>query len=195
MTNVKFDPGMGEYVVNFNDFINDVYSQLMNFRTLAQKRARFKLYLNKIQKYMQNNIAFYLGCLLWGYEISTKNSENPKEISNNPFLNYTKEQLEDYDYLLQVNFLENYFDSFERDTMYYIGKKLEIPETWKKILSLYSEFLEKNNGFVNTKLTSDVIIPDELKSKTIDFDITKAINKAIKNQDLTLLLDYSEKIL
>jgi hypothetical protein len=132
---------------------------------------------------------------LWGYEISTKNSENPKEISNNPFLNYTKEQLEDYDYLLQVNFLENYFDSFERDTMYYTGKKLEIPETWKKILSLYSEFLEKNNGFVNTKLTSDVIIPDELKSKTIDFDITKAINKAIKNQDLTLLLDYSEKIL
>ena len=51
---VKFDPGMGELVVDFNEFVNSVYSQLMSFRTIHQKRARFKLYVSKIEKAMEN---------------------------------------------------------------------------------------------------------------------------------------------
>ena len=57
---VKFDPGMGEFVLDFNNFVNDVYSQLMNLKTIHQKRARFKLYVSKIERYMKNNISFSL---------------------------------------------------------------------------------------------------------------------------------------
>ena len=115
---VKFDPGMGELVVDFNEFINGVYSQLMSFRTIHQKRARFKLYVNKIEKAMENNIAFYYGCLLWAYYLVKENQNSPKDIVGNVFLNMTQEQKDEYDYLIQVNFMENYFESFERDVNY-----------------------------------------------------------------------------
>ena len=129
---VKVDPGMGELVVDFNEFVNSVYSQLMSFRTIHQKRARFKLYVSKIEKAMENNIAFYFGCLLWAYYLVKENDKNPKEIVGNVFLNMTQEQKDDYDYLVQVNFMENYFESFERDVNYYTGQKKLIPNFLKK---------------------------------------------------------------
>ena len=186
---VKFDPGMGELVVNFNEFVNDVYSQLMAFRTIHQKRARFKLYAAKIERYMKNNIAFYLGCLLWAYYIVNQNSKSPKEIVGNSFLNMPEEQRADYDYLIQVNFMDNYFDGFERDVLYYTGKKYEIPQTWKTILELYSEFLSLNEGFVNTKTTADIKLPDKLKNLKIKEDISKLIDTAISEKSLETLLD------
>lgn len=185
---VKFDPGMGELVVDFNEFVNGVYSQLMSFRTIHQKRARFKLYASKIERYMANNIAFYYGCLLWAYYLVNKNAKKPKEIVGNVFLNMPDEQKEDYDYLIQVNFMENYFDSFERDMLYYTGQKKQVPELWKKILELYTEFLTLNEGFVNTKLTSDIKLPEILKNIKINDDVNLLINKAIEDKSLESLL-------
>ena len=186
---VKFDPGMGELVVNFNEFVNEVYSQLMAFRTIHQKRARFKLYTAKIERYMKNNIAFYLGCLLWAYYIVNENSKAPKEIVGNSFLNMPEEQRTDYDYLIQVNFMENYFEGFERDVLYYTGKKYEVPQSWKTILELYSEFLTLNDGFVNTKTTADIKLPEKLKKINIKEDISKLIDVAISKKSLETLLD------
>ena len=102
---VKFDPGMGPLVVDFNEFVNNVYSQLMSFRTIHQKRSRFKIYSSKIEKYMANNIAFYFGCLLWAYYLVNENLNAPKEIVGNVFLNMSDEDKENYDYLIQVNFM------------------------------------------------------------------------------------------
>lgn len=186
---VKFDPGIGYFVVDFNNFINDVYSQLMSFRTIHQKRARFKLYSNKIITNIKNNIAFYLGCLLWAYYIKKVNADNPKEIEGNVFLNMTDEEKNNYDYMIQVNFMENYFDSYERDFLYYTGQETKIPEIWKQILSLYIEFLEKNKGFINTRTTADIILPDALKNKEISEDINTIIKEAIEKKDLNLLLN------
>lgn len=186
---VKFDPGMGELVVNFNEFVNEVYSQLMAFRTIHQKRARFKLYTAKIERYMKNNIAFYLGCLLWAYYIVNENAKSPKEIVGNTFLNMSEEQKADYDYLIQVNFMENYFEGFERDVLYYTGKKYEVPQLWKTILELYSEFLTLNEGFVNAKTTADIKLPEMLKKINIKQDISKLIDTAISEKSLESLLD------
>ena len=186
---VKFDPGIGDLVVNFNEFVNEVYSQLMAFRTIHQKRARFKLYTAKIERFMKNNIAFYLGCLLWAYYIVNENSKAPKTIVGNVFLNMSEEEKADYDFLIQVNFMENYFECYERDSLYYTGKKFTIPEEWKKILSLYSEFLTLNNGFVNTKTTADIKLPEMLKNINPKEDISKLINKAITEKSLESLLD------
>ncbi|MBQ9246316.1 hypothetical protein IJ182_08630 [bacterium] len=191
---VKFDPGMGEFVIDFNNYVNDVYSNLLNLHSPHQKRAQFKLYSSKIYSYIQNNIAFYFGCLLWGYYLYFSNQKEPKEIVGNSFLYMTKEEQQEYDFLLQVNFMMNYFDSFERDTGYYLGKKIIISEQWKKILTFYTDFLNLNNGFLNTKLTSDIIIPNEIKAKDIDLTyIHSLIEDSIKNKDLSLLLKQ-EKI-
>ncbi len=185
---VKFDPGMGELVVDFNEFINGVYSQLMSFRTIHQKRARFKLYVNKIEKAMENNIAFYYGCLLWAYYLVKENQNSPKDIVGNVFLNMTQEQKDEYDYLIQVNFMENYFESFERDVNYYTGQKKQVTDTWKKILELYTEFLTLNDGFVNTKKTSDIKLPEEFEKLKIEDDIFSLINNAINDKSLETLL-------
>ncbi len=186
---VKFDPGIGELTVDFNEFINNVYSQLMSFPQLNQKRTRFRLYANKITKYLKNNIAFYLGCLLWAYNIKKENENSPKEIVGNVFLSLTEEQKEDYDYMIQVNFMENYFDNYERDFQYYTGKKTEIPELYRTILEMYGEFLELNKGFVGTKTTKDLVLPAKLDDKNFDFDIEQKINEAIEKKDLEILLN------
>ncbi|MBQ8887087.1 MAG: hypothetical protein IJY61_05230 [Candidatus Gastranaerophilales bacterium] len=186
---VKFDPGMGEFVLDFNEYINDVYSQMMSLKTVHQKRARFKLYASKIERYMKNNISFYLGCLLWAYIIKTENEKAPKAIVGNTFLNMTQEQKDEFDYMIQVNFLENYFDSFERDTLYYIGKKQEIPADWKVILSLYSDFLELNNGFLSTKMTSDIKLPEKIAKIVFKQDINSVIQRAITDKNLETIID------
>ncbi len=186
---VKFDPGIGELAVDFNNYINDVYSKLMNLHSPHQKRAQFKLYSDKIYSYMQNNIAFYFGCLLWAYYISANNAKTPKNIEGNPFLNLTEEEKDEFDFAVQVNFMDNYFDSFERDSAYYLGKKTVIPDKWRKILELYSEFLDKNNGFTNTKTTADIVIPDEIKNKKYNLnDVSTLISSVISSKDLNLFL-------
>lgn len=186
---VQFDPGIGGLAINLAESINEIYSRLMSFQTIHQKRARFKLCSSKITSYIKNNIAFYLGCLLWAYLLVNDNIDNPKEIEGNIFSELSQEQIQNYDYMMQVNFLENYFESYERDMLYYTGKKILIPDLWKNILSIYSEFLKLNNGFVNTKKTNDIILPDKLKNANFEFDIKKKIEEAIVNKNLEILLN------
>ena len=187
---VKFDPGMGDLVVNFNDYINDVYSHILNLYSPHQKRAQFKIYLNKIQDYMKNNMGFYFGCLMWAYILVKENIDNPKEIEGNEFLNLKKEELENYDYSLQINFLDNYFDSFERDSAYYGGKKIIISQKWRDIVELYTEFLEMNKGFTETKTTADIKLPEKIKNLNLNIEKIKDIlNTAINKKDLSIILD------
>ncbi len=187
---VKFDPGMGELVVNFNDYINDIYSHILNLYSPHQKRMQFKLYLNKIKDYMKNNMGFYLGCLLWAYVLVKENINNPKEIEGNEFLNLNKEELKKYDYTLQINFLDNYFDSFERDSAYYAGKKIVISQKWRDIVALYTEFLEMNKGFTETKMTSDIKLPEKIKNINLNIEgIKDILNTAITKKDLSIILD------
>lgn len=185
---VDFDPGIGALVIDFNTFINDIYSPLMNLHSISQKRTRFKLVVNKIYSAIENNIAFYLGCLLWAYYIKTSFSL-PQIISGNLFLDLSPDEIKNYDYLIQIEFMENYFDSFERDTQYYVGKKIEIPRQWKKILSVYKDFLVLNKGFVKTKSTNDLLLPGELNNKSFSVDILSLINESIQKQNLNILLN------
>ena len=97
--------------------------------------------------------------------------------------------------MTQVNFMENYFDSYERDFLYYTGQETKIPEIWKQILSLYIEFLEKNKGFMKTRTTDDIILPDSLNNKQISEDINGIIKEVIDKKDLNLLLNMVDIVL
>lgn len=186
---IAFDPGIGKLVVDFNDFLNKVYSQLYVSHTIHAKKAKFKLYSGKIYKYMRNNIAFYMGCLLWAYYIVKENNNTPKTIDGNIFSNLTEKQIQDYDFLEQINFLESYFDQYTKDIMFYTGQKIQIPNKWIEIIKLYKEFIILNNGFIATKMTSDLMLPERLKNTEFNFNIKSKIDEAINKKDLEILLN------
>ena len=83
--------------------------------------------------------------------------------------------------------MDNYFDSYERDSLYYAGKKFIVPQKWRTILDLYSQFLELNHGFINTRYTSDIILPPKLSDINFSVDIKKVIDLAIEKKDLSVL--------
>ena len=58
----------------------------------------------------------------------------------------------------------------------------------KKILELYTKFLTLNDGFVNTKKTSDIKLPEEFEKLKIEDDIFSLINNAINDKSLETLL-------
>lgn len=184
---VEFDPGIGNFVINFNEYINEVYSNLYFFKTIHQKKAKFKLIYKQIENAINNNICFYKGCMLWAYLITAKNKDNPKEIKGNVFFNLPQEEIENYDYLIQVNFLESFFNSFEKDMMYYLGIKYEISQEQKEILKTYKEFLTLNKGFINTKTTADIVLPEKIRNLKPDFDVEKLIFSAIEKENLVII--------
>ena len=179
---VPFDPGIGVLVSDIYSLYNEVNFKLSNLRSIQQKRTFFKLFAQKIEKYINNNISFLTGCLLWAYLISNNYNEEPKEIEGNVFFNSSE-----YDYLEQVNFLKSVFESFQKDYLYYGGRKFDVPKRWEYILNVYSEFLSLNKGFINLKYTSDLLLPDELKNAVFNFSIDDVIYKAITEKDLNFI--------
>ena len=184
---VLFDPGIGELVVDFNEYINNVYSKLRMLKTFHQKKANFKLYFPKIKSAIENNVSFYIGCLLWAYIIKQDNEE--KEILGNVFLNMPEELIEEYDYLIQVNFIENYLISLEKDFPFYTGQKITIPQIWRDVISAYGEFLTLNKGFVKTKTTKDLILPEFIATHKFEENIENILNKVISEKNLNLLIE------
>ncbi|MBQ3642062.1 hypothetical protein II906_09095 [bacterium] len=185
---VKFDPGIGEFVIDFTDYIDRLYTKMSSLVSSNQKKIQFKLAVDKIQNIMKNNIAFYCGCLMWAYYI--KNMQETKDITGNTFLNMPENLRKEYDYSSQVNFLFAYFEVFERDTKYYLNKKIAIPEKWKNILNVYNEFLKLNNGFFDTKTNKDIILPEAINNYNFGINIEDVINNSIKNKNIEILLEY-----
>ena len=72
----------------------------------------------------------------------------------------------------------------------YIIPEYSIPVEWKNILSLYSEFLQLNDGFVNIKTTKDIKLPEKLKNAHISADINELVQNVIKSEDLGLFSSY-----
>ena len=58
-------------------------------------------------------------------------------------------------------------------------------------MNLYKEFLELNKGFVNTKKTSDIVLPKNLASKVFKEDINGLIQSSINEKNLKPLLTIS----
>lgn len=186
---VEFDPGIGQLVYDLNDLLNRAYTQINSSVSIHTKKTKFKLYSTKIFNCIRNNIAFYLGCLLWAYFLVKENNNSPKLINGNAFLGIKEEQLDDYDFLYQINLLENYLEKYKKDYLFFIGKRIDIPKVWTEILSLYKEFIEINKGFINTRRTSDIILPKRLDELKITFDIKEKIEESIENKNLEILLN------
>ena len=188
---IQFDPGFIKHISAFVPNIEYVYNSLAQFKNFNQRKMQFKMYFPKIQNLLKNYIGFYLGCILWAIYIKQFKDE---DILNN--LCFGGEYNEK-DTLGEVDFVEEYLNQLKKDVKYYIGQEYSIDETYIKIIDAYREFLKANEGFVKTKTTNDLKIPEIFKipSKTDLELISQEINKVVENGNLYDLVTLKDKVL
>lgn len=185
-----FDPGYSASVARVSGNIEYMYSAFLNIPSLKQKRFQFSILYPKFLKAIDLNVAFYLGCMLWG--VYLKNNPG-KEIVNNPCLDTTF----DDDSFYEVDFLLDFIkEGLNRDVKYYLNKTCEINPLYLKILENYREFLSLNKGFTNTKKTDDILLPKSLKmpDKAGLKAIYETIYKSVKEDNLEILFKISDII-
>lgn len=188
---VQFDPGFIQHISAFMPNIDYVNETLNRYRNFAQKKQQFKMFYPKIKSLLENYLGFYLGCILWAVYI--KQFEN-KELLNNICFGgeYSEEET-----LSEVDFITNYIEQLKKDVKYYTGQNFSIDTTSINILAAYREFLKENKGFVETKTTSDIVIPKSFKTpeqKSLD-EILNKIEEVINNGRLKDLYSLAEKVL
>lgn len=185
---VAFDPGFAPFVEHFSMNIMTVNQILQSQPSFNQKKFRYKMLEKQIIALIENSVAFYYGCLLWAFYLKNKYKDEPRELSGNTFKDLTEEQLKEYDFFEEIDYVIAYLDVYKRDVKYYTGKKAIVPEKWANILALYREFLELNNGFLKVSNTADIVLPQALLRLDFDESINTEIQKAISNKQIEALL-------
>lgn len=189
---VQFDPGFIQHISAFEPNIEYVYDTLSTCRNFNQKKMQFKMFYPKIQSLLKNYLGFYLGCILWAVYI--KNLDDEKPILNN--LCFGGEYSEN-DTLEEVDFIKKYIEQLKKDVKYYTGQNFSIDSQSLNILDAYRNFLKENKGFVETKTTKDIKLPEGFKTPS-DKDlkeILEGIEKVIENGKLYELFPLAEKVL
>ncbi len=189
---VQFDPGFIQHISAFEPNIEYVYDTLSTCRNFNQKKMQFKMFYPKIQSLLKNYLGFYLGCILWAVYI--KNLDDEKPILNN--LCFGGEYSEN-DTLEEVDFIKKYIEQLKKDVKYYTGQNFSIDTQSQNILHAYRNFLKENKGFVETKTTKDIKLPEGFKTPS-DKDlkeILEGIEKVIENGKLYELFPLAEKVL
>ena len=188
---VQFDPGFIQHISAFEPNIEYVYNTLNSFKNFNQKKQQFKMFFPKIQSLLKNYLGFYLGCILWAVYIK---SLGEKPIIGNLCFGG---QYSETETLEEVDFIKKYVEQLKKDVKYYIGQNFSIDEESIKILDTYREFLKINEGFTKTQNTSDVKLPENLK--TVDElclkEIIREIENVIENGKLYNLFTLSSKVL
>ena len=180
---VAFDPGYSKFLTSFINNVEMMYYEINKFKNLGQKKFKFKTYYPQIIKLIEQNIAFYLGCMLWAEYVV---SQGDAEITGNHCLGLEyKEEIE----LQEINYICAFLEYFGKDTKYYLNQNFVI-EDWKlEILEKYKEFARLNKGFVEAKLGSDIKLPESLKTLT-EKDIEKIHDTITK--DVVIKGDFSK---
>ena len=193
MQTVLFDPGYSDCILGVSDNVEFMYSAFIQSGIpLKQKKFQFSILFPKLKKMIFQNVSFYLGCLLWAVYLK---SIKDGVFENNPC--FGKEFIDETAYR-ETNFLiELIQDRFNKDAKYYINAKYDTDVRFIKTLKVYNEFLGLNKGFQAVKTTEDILIPNCLKSPSIEeLNIIKEkIDLAVKSRNLTLLFEVYELIL
>lgn len=183
----KFDPGFQNLVIPFTDNIEACNGVIGGLSSPHQRKFKFQILFPQIYKLIENNVAFYYGCLLWAYFLVNNFKNNPIEIKDNPFID-KHDEIDMDEIAYNIDYLIKYIQKFENDTKYYLKKSANIDKKWAEILKLYKEFLMLNKGFKTTKLTSEIAIPNDFQINIEPDSIRKEIETAIDNRNIESLL-------
>ena len=182
---IKFDPGYAPIVMDSIGQVGYIYYMFNAVKNIKIKRQNFFSVSMKLEKYLKENVAFYLGCLLWANYIS----QFDKEIIGNKLLG---EEASEEEYTSEINFLIDFVENqYPRDYKYYKNKLYTPDEKYLPILKAYKEFLILNKGFVNCSKTGQIALPEYFKKPSgSELDtINKKIQEAIASKNLEILFE------
>lgn len=184
---LEFDPGFAPYILAFRGSIEYFYFDISRFKNLSQKKMKFRQYYKKIFELFYNNLGFYIGCLMWAAYLR---SQPEQEILNNGWYGVEYNEEEN---ISDTNFMIKFLESLPKDVKYYLGEEYTVNKYDIKILELYRDFLILNRGFSMTKYNTDIMLPPGLIIDNVE-NYKEIIDNAIKEENLSKLADYKEKL-
>lgn len=184
---LEFDPGFGPYILAFQGTVNYLYNDINRFKNLSQKKMKFRQYYKKFLEMFDNNLGFYVGCLMWAAYIKTQPEQ---EILNNPCLGGVYNEDEN---TAEPDFMLNFAELFPKDMKYFLGEEFDFEPYVKRIAEVYKDFLVINEGFVNSKNNTDIKLPEGLNTKNAE-GFKEIIDSAIKEGNLAKLLGNKDLI-
>ncbi len=184
---LEFDPGFGPFILAFSGTVEYLYADINRFKNLSQRKMKFRQYYKKFIELFNNNLGFYIGCLMWAAYIGTR----PKQpILNNYCLN---QEYDENANIAETQFMIKFWELFPKDIKYFLGENYEPDKTNLKILEMYKEFLIINKGFVEAKNNTDIKLPDLMKTDGVE-KFKDKIDEVLKTEDLSKFLEYKDLI-
>lgn len=184
---LEFDPGFAPYILAFRGTVEYLYMDINRFKNLSQRKMKFRQYYKKFLELFNNNLGFYVGCLMWAAYIKTQPEQ---DILNNNCLGGEYNEEEN---VSDVDFMIKFLELLPKDMKYFLGMDYEINPDDVKILEMYKEFLTINKGFVNSKKNTDILLPSGMKTDGAE-NFKDKIDEVLKIEDLSKLLEYKDLI-
>ncbi|DAB05934.1 TPA: hypothetical protein CPT92_07945 [Candidatus Gastranaerophilales bacterium HUM_13] len=184
---LEFDPGFAPYIMAFRGTVEYLYMDINRFKNLSQRKMKFRQYYKKFLELFNNNLGFYVGCLMWAAYIKTQPEQ---DILNNNCLDGEYNEEEN---VSDVDFMIKFLELLPKDMKYFLGMNYEINPEDLKILEMYKEFLTINKGFVNSKKNTDILLPSGMKTDGAE-NFKDKIDEVLKIEDLSKLLEYKDLI-
>ena len=184
---LEFDPGFAPYIMAFRGTVEYLYMDINRFKNLSQRKMKFRQYYKKFLELFNNNLGFYVGCLMWAAYIKTQPEQ---DILNNNCLGGEYNEEEN---VADVDFMIKFLELLPKDMKYFLGMNYEINPEDLNILEMYKEFLTINKGFVNSKKNTDILLPSGMKTDGAD-SFKDKIDEVLKTEDLSKLLEYKDLI-
>lgn len=185
---LEFDPGFAPYVLAFRGSAEYIYNDMARFKNFSQRKLKFRQHYKKLLELFNNNLGFYIGCLMWAAYIKTCSEQ---EILNNNCFGQKYDEASD---LSEPVFMIQFLELFPKDMRYYLGEDWEFDSSYSKILEMYKEFLIINKGFVNSKTNTDILLPQDMKTKNAK-TFKKKIESILETKDLSKFSEYKKLLL
>lgn len=180
---LEFDPGFGPYILAFRGTLEYLYADMNRFKNFSQKKMKFMQYHKKFIEMFENNLGFYVGCLMWAAYIKTQPKQ--KILSNHCLGQEYNEEANTSD----TQFMLQFTELFHKDIKYYLGQNYSFDEKKVELLKVYEEFLVLNKGFVESEYNTDIKLPKSVKVEGAEGYKAK-IEEVLKTEDLSKLLEY-----
>ena len=183
MNGLEFDPGFAPYIMAFQGTVEYLYTDINRFKNLSQKKIKFRQYYKKILEIFDNNLGFYIGCLMWASYIKTQPEQ---EILNNNAYGTSFEADRDTQ---EIDFMIRFAELFPRDMKYFLGQSFSFEPWIENLLKTYREFLVINDGFVNSKNNTDIKLPQNVNQENAE-SFKDKIDEVLKTGELLKLTEY-----
>lgn len=188
LNGIEFDPGFAPFILEFRGSVEYLYMEINRFKNLSQKKLKFMQFHKKFIEMFENNLGFYVGCLMWAAYIKTQPQQ--KILSNHCF-GKTYNEAEN---IIDTQFMLNFTQNYPRDLKYYLGQNYNFDENKIKLINIYQDFLILNRGFVESENNTDIVLPEGLNLTKAE-EFKSKIESVLETKDLSNLLKYLPEIL